>query len=357
MTLLCFNPDHDICLADGGTHVTPPKMAALFAQQCAWIMAWCYREGYVLCSHPQPSLPQGAVAVSDIQGLPVDRVIAWGWDATQRQRCIDLGISPTLLPTTQYIEQLRQWQHRTTAAEAMRQLVGQIPSALFPEVPQAFSSLEDAEQYLSTHGDVLFKAPWSGSGQGLRPVTRTLSDNDRGWVLNTIRRQRCVMAERRLDVVQDFAVEYLVDSQRVEKVGYSLFTTQGGAYKSNILLSDDAIRQQLSTFVPLTLLDEVETFLEEWFARHLDTYQGPLGVDMLVYRTPDGHYGLHPLVEFNFRHTMGWVAHTLRQQHPEWDGKRFAVEFGDAEQFLSQPHHILLTPVNAATRYCCSIRY
>lgn len=361
MNLYCFNPDHDICLADGSAHVTPPKMASLFAQQCAWIMAWVYAEGYVFCECPLQETNSRCQAVTKVDGCDIDRVVAWGWDATLRQRCIDRGVNPTILPSVAYIEQIRCWQHRTTAAQAFAEMFKQLSSPLFPEGLRALSSITEVEHRLTVYPNMLLKAPWSGSGQGLRPIKDHLTDNDCGWIANTIRRQRCVMAEPRLEVVQDFAIEYSISMGNVERVGYSLFETHGGAYKSNILLSDEAIRERLAAFVPISLIDDVDCFLQRWFSQHFVSsnnginYDGPLGVDMLVYRKTDGSYGLHPLVEFNLRHTMGLVAHTLRKQHSEWDGLRFSVEY--APHFDSADDIVaLLTPVGEETRYRCVVR-
>ena len=42
-------------------------------------------------------------------------------------------------------------------------------------------------------------------------------------------------------------------------------------------------------------------------------YEGPLGIDALVYRDPEGTYKLKSVVEINPRFTMGRVAHELSQ--------------------------------------------
>jgi hypothetical protein len=47
-----------------------------------------------------------------------------------------------------------------------------------------------------------------------------------------------------------------------------------------------------------------------------------MGVDMLIYKTADGNYAVHPFVELNLRYTMGLVAMQLCRQyiHPESQG-------------------------------------
>ena len=52
-------------------------------------------------------------------------------------------------------------------------------------------------------------------------------------------------------------------------------------------------------------------------------YSGFLGVDMLVYRRPDGSAAVHPFIELNLRYTMGLVAVELSRRvvHPDAIGR------------------------------------
>lgn len=362
MHLLYFNPQHDIALAQGLCHSTPPKMAALFARQCAWVMAWLYGDGFVWCPDgvDDSTLTMGndmgvrCVPVDTASGLPIDGVTCWGWDSAAAYDLAKLQVPPTLLPTDEYLYALRELQHRSTAARLMQDFISSCASPCrYAEASFAASSLAEVERYLAAHGDVIAKMPWSGSGQGIRPLARHLSDNERGWVNNTIARQRAVILEPRYAVVQDFALEYTIDDA-CHFVGYSLFETQGGAYKSNMLLGDEAIRDAIGRYIDLALLDEAQAFIEQWLQHTMvGCYRGPLGIDMLVYARDEG-FGLHPMVEINMRHTMGLVAHELRSRYPQWDGCRYAVEFGSPQSFYPDPVAVL-TPVDDNTRYRCAI--
>ena len=68
--------------------------------------------------------------------------------------------------------------------------------------------------------------------------------------------------------VEDFAMEFYSDGiGGVTFEGYSLFHTgKSGMYEGNCLLSNEAIRKQLSQYVPLeTLTDLVEPFEMQTF--------------------------------------------------------------------------------------------
>lgn len=143
------------------------------------------------------------------------------------------------------------------------------------------------------------KAPWSGAGRGIRFVDNELSDHDRHWAEKVIAEQRCVIVERRLQIKEEYALEFMITGTDVNQIGLSLFVAQSGVYRHNILLTDDEIRRRV------LLPEYIEQQLTQWLAANVvGRYEGPLGVDMIL--DQDGNTYVS---EFNFRHTMGMVAH------------------------------------------------
>ena len=204
------------------------------------------------------------------------------------------------MPSDSLLTLWRQLQHRTT---------------LLPLQPHshAVTSVAEVEAMLSQHSDIVLKAPWSGSGRGLRWVSHTLSDHDRHWLLKVVREQRCAIAEPRWSVQYDFALEYRVENGLLTFVGFSLFETANGVYRGNRLLSDDAIAHLVG--FSTAQRDPLETWLQNVIVPH---YQGPLGVDCI--RDTDGR--IH-ISEINLRHTMGLVAHEYLRTHPDAEGSLF----------------------------------
>ena len=276
MTLSVFNPEHDLCLAKGRWNYVPPKSAIDFARQDAGIMQVLYPEAYccsvydLLARNPKP--------------FSFDSVVAWGWDEVVKHELIKRGVQEVLLPTDEYINTIRELQHRAT---------------ILPLQPDccAIYSIEDMEELLRDRQHWVMKAPWSGAGRGLRWVHGRLSDIDRGWLVKTVEKQRCVIAEPRRDVTADLALEYS-DGQFI---GYSYFTTGSGVYKDNIMWTDEEIVKHFSH----TQLQEVKSRVECWLTEQVwSRYQGPMGVDLMVCDDDSVHVS-----EINFRHTMGMIAH------------------------------------------------
>ncbi len=74
------------------------------------------------------------------------------------------------------------------------------------------------------------------------------------------------------------------------------------------------------------LVEQISLVLKEVVG---GSYCGFMGVDMLIYKTSDGNYAVHPFVELNLRYTMGLVAMQLSRQfiHPESQGMLRMVSY------------------------------
>lgn len=289
-----FNPEHDLCLANGSAHFVPPQSSLRFAAEGAALMSILYPEAECL-----PALRVGEVCRR--HGAP-DRmeITPWGWNLALKTLLLKQGIPSRLLPSGEYLADLRRLQHRAT---------------LLPLQPQsrAATSLREVEEMLVRTPSLVMKAPWSGSGRGLRWVRERLSEHDKLWMLKMVREQECVIVEPRREVLADFALEYCVQGGDLRFVGYSLFASANGVYQHNILLSDEKIARRVG------FTEGDRRAVEAWLLANIaPRYEGPLGIDCL--HTPDGN----SLSEINLRHTMGLLAHEYLRQHPAAEGTVFS---------------------------------
>lgn len=324
-TLLVFNPDHDLALANGDCHYLPPNSAVQFADDVAALPSWLFGCGYVRIpaftnSQSMRSLFEildnqaQLVLPSDVPNLSVTQVQPWGWDNVVRNKLRNDGVRESLLPDDTFLQNVRRFSHRAFAAAAADFLKNKSDfAASFPQTAVALSDMIDIEQFMTDNKDVFFKLPWSGSGKGLKRGIDALTDNLRGWLRNSLLKYGCVMGEKRLNVVQDFAMEFEC-FDHVNFCGYSLFNTQNGAYQGNILISNEQIRQKLACWIPLCELDEVQSLLQQFLTQQLlPHYQGFVGVDMFIFER-NGNFSINPIVEINLRMTMGLLAVQLTKQ-------------------------------------------
>lgn len=297
-TLCIFNPEHDICLANGDKNFVPPMSALRFAHEGASLMQVLYGKDAV------------AVATAEFHTVSIAepyRIVPWGWDAVVKQHLRKQGAAESVLLSDEQIEVLRDLQHRTSVLSLQ-------------EGAAAVESIPALHDYLNRYHRIVLKAPWSGSGRGVRWVTERFSPQDLFWAEKVIKEQRCVVAEPRRNVVIDFAMEYEMQASAVNFVGYSLFKTQSGVYRYNLLWSDVRIRQEIvSRLTDVSQWNTLQARLNKWLQQQvLGKYQGPLGVDFFI--DADGKVYLG---EVNFRHTMGLVAHQLLQNNPQLEGTLF----------------------------------
>ena len=281
MKLLIFNPEHDLCLANGSPDFVPPRSAVDYARGSASLMQCLYPDA--LCCSAYDTFPAEAVT----------EVVAWGWNVAVKKLLLRGGIAENLLPSDETLERWRHLQHRQT---------------FLPLQPDAhrIESAEQVERLLASQQKRwVLKAPWSGAGRGLHWIDGQISDNDRAWLRKTVENQGCVVAEPWRDVVEDFALEYFVRNGGLEFVGYSLFATTHGVYRENVLISDEQIVCRLREKSLPCELERVQSAVEQWLAENIaPAYAGPLGIDFVIDRGGRIH-----LCEVNLRHTMGMVAH------------------------------------------------
>ena len=106
MTLCIFNPEHDLCLANGDRNFVPPASALDFASGNASLMGILYPDARCasVADDLQPLVAEGSV----------DRIVAWGWDARLKQALLKQGVPQSLLPPDEQLERIRELQHRST---------------------------------------------------------------------------------------------------------------------------------------------------------------------------------------------------------------------------------------------------
>lgn len=282
-TICIFNPEHDLCLANGGANYMPPASAMVFASKSADLMRWVYPDAQCV-SVDQFVVPSEPYAI-----------IPWGWNRVLKNQLLRLGAAESQLPSDEVLSCVRNLQHRSTA----------LP--LQSDVCEC-RTLDEVEVGLSRYGSIVLKSPLSGSGRGLRWINESFVENDLHWISKQLQHHHSVMLEPKREVVCDFALEYCSSAEGVSFMGYSLFDTRNGVYRGNVMWSDDTIARHIEQYVGEHLHTEksrVESFLSSIAAG----YCGFLGVDLMVCREGEG-YRIH-VAEINFRHTMGLIAHEV----------------------------------------------
>ena len=331
MTLHIFNPEHDLALAANSPFWTAPKAGARLRHDLGWLPVLWAKSGDIIVvgdvsasysdvSALEKCLGQkrgnicfctlGDISAKVLSGK-IDRVEAWGWDLAVVNQLHRAGIPRELMPSEALLERQRALSDRAVSARLLEHLVSEHDGVCGDAV--AIYNINNVDCLMEKWGSIILKSPWSSSGRGVR-TWDGICPNTRRWMEKVIRSQGHIMAERFLDKVVDFAMEfYAANDGAVRYEGLSRFATSGGAYIGNMLASEEEKVSRLSAYVPVGLLCDVRESICRWMEDTLSgCYVGPFGVDMMIVRRQEsGGFLLDPCVEINLRRTMGHVALSL----------------------------------------------
>jgi hypothetical protein len=228
----------------------------------------------------------------------------WGWSLATKQRYRQMGLAEGLLPSDEWLAQLRGLSSREFACRYIKDLLAEIADERL-----LGSEMRWMDRLCVEPGTRIFKSPWSSSGRGVF-VSSSCDDHTESRLRGFLSSQGGFVVDRfYADKVLDFAMEFFVDDDHtVDFLGWSVFhAAEHGAYGYNYVESQEELLRRID--VDASLLQR----LVDYHKVHLSqtSYRGPVGIDML--KTTDGR--IHPCLEINFRLNMGILALLLHERY------------------------------------------
>ena len=279
-----FNPEHDLCIANGDENFVPPRSAMGFAKENIDLSAQLKR--------PNKQRRE---------------IIPWGWNPSLKKRLIREGIDPAKLPSEDELKFIRTHSRREFALDVHSHLNCVSSQVIGPDYRIVARSISEIETFISTNGSAVLKSPLSGSGKGIRFVRERLSESDQGWCRRIIDKQGSVIVEQRFEVIKECAMLFECHHEGIDFIGYSLFESRNGAYSKNILASNEDIEDIIAGYINRETLIGIRENLISIFADTLvGHYEGFLGVDQIIYQSDSPIF--IPVSEINLRMTMGLIA-------------------------------------------------
>lgn len=323
--LYLFNPENDLALAANMPFFTPPSAARAFAAASSCLPLWYAQDqsDSVIVGEYDSEWLDGLreyfdIRVGTVANAPTDvlKVIPWGWSRYARMLFERAGVSSSMLPTTRTLDIYRSMSHRRQVISLYRELKRQgLPYSL-PPMPLEVSDDKIIEAMLSRGNRIFIKSPWSGSGRGVLDSITAPSRQLLRQAGGVIKRQGSVIVEEGLDKILDFAMLYEMEAGMAKYVGLSVFENVSySIYGGNILASEEDLKLILCNYVGDEVIDATRETVGKALQHVIGAqYEGPVGVDMLIYRVPGGLM-VDPCVEINLRMTMGRVAHDLSAKY------------------------------------------
>lgn len=204
-------------------------------------------------------------------------------------------------------------------------------------LPQPCDSVEQIEKLYLKWGKLMVKLPWSSSGRGLQQVTSyPLHKSIRQRLEGMIQNQGIVMVEPLLNKIFDLGFLYEILPDGIQFLGYSrFFTDSKGQYKGNYL-------KGYPTSVPHVekrFIDSMEKLLPSIHIQMLTEmeipshYHGSIGIDTLIFRDDAGLLKINPILEINWRYTMGHVALNIEKRIIPKSVGTFGIWFNKHKSF------------------------
>ena len=279
-----FNPDHDLCVANGDENFVPPRSAVGFAKDNIDLSERLKR--------PNKQRRQ---------------IIPWGWNHSLKKRLINEGVDPAALPSEEELQFIRTHSRREFALDVHSRLSRNASQVIRPDYRIVATNVNEIEAFISANGSAVLKSPLSGSGKGIRFVWEKLSESDQGWCRRILDKQGSVIAEQRFEIIRECAMLYECHHEGIDFIGYSLFESRNGAYSRNILASNEEIEDMIAEYIPREMLiairKELTAILSDTLVGH---YEGFLGIDQMICQTDSPTF--IPVSEINLRMTMGLIA-------------------------------------------------
>ncbi|MDR1380080.1 MAG: hypothetical protein LBJ47_01220 [Tannerella sp.] len=348
-----FNPGNEMEILCGKSHYTPPYTVQKMAADLELLPVWYGGAGSftlvrnVKSSHFVLSLPKEfrpnfsspmilnlmmkelyrRRKIGEKPKLPPLTAAFWGISPRSIAIFSELKQAGMNIEVPEWKEDYLTLTRRQTAAECLKRLQENIPITPAIKIPEFFSDMDALKTFAAgNRAPFVVKTPFSSSGRGLYWLTgNELDSRAVSWMNGALKKQGVVSIEPVLDKVMDFAVEFYADGQgEVRYAGLSVFETQAqGQFIGCMLGTQEMLMQRLNEYIStedfLFLAEQVRLILQETVGA---SYTGYMGVDMMIYKTEDGNYAVHPFVELNLRYTMGLVAMQLCRQfiHPASQG-------------------------------------
>ena len=285
-----FNPEHDLCIANGDENFVPPRSAVGFAKENIDLSEYLERPN----KHRR-------------------QIVPWGWNHALKKRLINEGIDPATLPSEEELQFIRTHSRREFALDVHSRLKCGDSKVIGPEYRIVATNLCEIEEFISANGCAVLKAPLSGSGKGIRFVRERLSESDEGWCRRTLDKQCSVIVERRFEILKECAMLFECHHEGIDFIGYSLFESKNGAYSKNILASNEEIEDVIAGYIPretlIAIREDLTAILADTLVGH---YEGFLGVDQIICQHDAPIF--IPVSEINLRMTMGLIARNQYDQ-------------------------------------------
>jgi hypothetical protein len=356
-----FNPTCDFAIANGSPNWQPNQLLQKMEEDLDLLPAYLANssDGILLYNYPSDSFLDDFQKIEftfpcfiqkkNLNQIPqnqIGNIKPWGWSPAAHKQteylknlCSDEFIAS---PVFNWNPEIKHFYSRSFSASVLADVLKNLKTEnILPlnYLPKVCKTETDVENALNCWGKIMLKAPWSSSGRGLQPITKT-PVHQKVWekINGIIYDQGFVLAEPLLNKVHDLAFLFEIKKGIISFTGTShFFTDKNGKYEGNFLnvvsKPDFDNVDSFTNGMQVIILPELIRVLQN--SKLPAVYEGPFGVDMLIYRDSNNELFINPCLEINLRFTMGFVALKIEKLLAEKSKGVFRIFYEPGKSFLS----------------------
>lgn len=305
MSVHFYNPGYEASVATGNKNYTPSRVVQKFRRDLAFLPLYYKAEGdrvLVPEDYPRDFWCEDFVTQLDQS----DELAPWGWAPEliglfgKEKVPYDLG-------------EIYRWTSRQLSVELWHNVRDLVPDYFDDLTPPVVLREYSEDIASSVNRKWVLKGEFSSSGRGVQFYDS--SDHLRSALHNRNSRSQTLILEPYYEKLHDRGYEFYRNEQgTIEYLGLSSFWTQEARYIGNRIASPHILEHEAREISTFPSQDDYVKVLTEALSRlPLGKYQGHLGVDTLLFKSPVGNFRLVPCIEMNCRTTMGHLSLALGQ--------------------------------------------
>ncbi len=329
--IFLFNPTGEMAIANGTASYMPPKNLQIFERDLSIIPSYFAMENDIVLTENIPpldfieqwldlGLPKiNYLPLKDLQkSKPYKFLRPWSWNPASHHKLKFLKESGSngfkSSPNFIWDQAHKLFFSRSTTNQVQNYICQNQNRELPIDIPQPainIYSIEELQKWVLKYPKSIIKLPWSSSGRGIHVIN---PDNNQPinypWLRGGFKQQGFVTAEPLLDKIFDFSFQlYLRTNGDIDFLGISYFINDSKGHFIGGNINWPHHESEISRFLSKDILDGVVYKLIQAIktVNPHQFYEGPIGVDAIVYTDENGKLKIHPCLDINWRYNMGVV--------------------------------------------------
>ncbi len=326
-----YNPTSEMALANGTISYMPPKNLQKFEEDLAFLPSFfaSNEDAVIINKNPDEEFLAlwQKLGLSKLTYLPVNELKApikynylcpWSWNQVVHHKfksILPYGSDDfKSSPNYNWNPEHKDFFSRNTANRIQKIISQSFSNHKTVYIPTPAINIHTYDElivWLEKNPKAIIKMPWSSSGRGIHIVNNDINKTtNHEWIKGAIKQQGFVTTEPLLDKVFDFSFQLNIKQNgEIENLGYSFFINDKKGHFIGGNINWPHKQDELSSFLNENTLKEASNILIEGIKtinpHHF--YEGPIGVDAIVYLNKNNELRIHPCVDFNWRYNMGLI--------------------------------------------------